>query len=124
MHPILARAERLASYLAAWLVVAVLLAAVLTRQGLTWAEALALLTAPDLAHLWKEDETIGWIYQFFNSKEEREAMRKASSAPRNTRELPSSSVCGSAVRSRYGVTTRSCCTLRKIGLTSAMRHAP
>lgn len=43
MHPILARAERLASYLAAWLVVAVLLAAVLTRQGLTWTEALALL---------------------------------------------------------------------------------
>src|SRR5260221_11035620 len=43
MHPILARAERLASYLAAWLVVAVLLAAVLTRQGLTWAEGLALL---------------------------------------------------------------------------------
>src|SRR5260221_7588534 len=43
MHPILARAERLSSYLAAWLVVAVLLAAVLTRQGLTWAEGLALL---------------------------------------------------------------------------------
>ena len=43
MHPILARAERLASYLAAWLVVAVILAAVLTRQGLTWIEALALL---------------------------------------------------------------------------------
>ena len=36
MHPILARAERLATYLAAWLVVAVLLAAVLTRQGLGW----------------------------------------------------------------------------------------
>ncbi len=51
------------------------------------AEVQALLNAPDLAHLWKEDETVGWIYQFFNSKEEREAMRKASSAPRNTREL-------------------------------------
>ena len=43
MHPILARAERLAAYLAAWLVVAVLLAAVLTRQNLTWFAALALL---------------------------------------------------------------------------------
>jgi len=43
MHPILARVERLAAYLAAWLVVALLLAAVLTRQGLTWPAALALL---------------------------------------------------------------------------------
>jgi two-component system sensor histidine kinase AlgZ len=43
MHPILARAERLTTYLAAWLIVAVLLAAVLTRQGLSWLEALALL---------------------------------------------------------------------------------
>ena len=43
MHPILARAERLTTYLAAWLIVAVLLAAVVTRQGLGWVEALALL---------------------------------------------------------------------------------
>lgn len=43
MHPILARVERLAAYLAAWLVVAVLLAAVLTRQDMTWPAALALL---------------------------------------------------------------------------------
>ena len=42
---------------------------------------------PDIAHLWGEDETIGWIYQYFNSKEERQAMRKASQAPRNSREL-------------------------------------
>ena len=34
--------------------------------------------APDLEPLWGEDETIGWIYQYFNSKEERQAMRKAS----------------------------------------------
>src|SRR5690606_26371286 len=34
-----------------------------------------------------EDETIGWIYQYFNSKEERKAMRDASQAPRNSREL-------------------------------------
>jgi hypothetical protein len=43
--------------------------------------------APDLEPLWGEDETIGWIYQYFNSKEERQAMRKASQAPRNSREL-------------------------------------
>jgi hypothetical protein len=43
--------------------------------------------APDLAPLWAEDETIGWIYQYFNSKEERRAMREASQAPRNSREL-------------------------------------
>ena len=43
MHPILTRVERLTTYLAAWLVVAALLAAVVTRQGLGWVEALALL---------------------------------------------------------------------------------
>ena len=43
MHPILGRAERLAAYLAAWLVVCVLLAAVFTRLGLGWVEALAFL---------------------------------------------------------------------------------
>ncbi len=41
--------------------------------------------------LWAEDETIGWIYQYFNSKEERKAMRDVtqggSQAPRNSREL-------------------------------------
>ena len=43
MHPILGRVERLAAYLAAWLIVCVLLAAVFTRLGLSWLEALALL---------------------------------------------------------------------------------
>lgn len=37
--------------------------------------------------LWGEDETIGWIYQYFNSKEERKKMREESQAPRNSREL-------------------------------------
>jgi len=50
-------------------------------------EVLKLLTDPALAALWAEDETIGWIYQYFNSKEEREQMRKESPAPRNSREL-------------------------------------
>ena len=43
MHPILARAERIASYLAAWLVVAGLLATVLARQDLTWSAAFLLV---------------------------------------------------------------------------------
>jgi len=50
-------------------------------------DLLALINAQDLIGLWSEDETIGWIYQYFNSQEERRAMRAASSAPRNSREL-------------------------------------
>ena len=41
----------------------------------------------ELESLWVEDETIGWIYQYFNSKEERKKMRDDSQAPRNSREL-------------------------------------
>ena len=48
---------------------------------------LAELNKPELAVLWTEDETIGWIYQYFNPPEERKAMREASSVPRNNREL-------------------------------------
>ena len=48
---------------------------------------LNLINDADIAPLWSEDETIGWIYQYFNSKEERKAMRDASQAPRNSREL-------------------------------------
>ncbi|TVR84540.1 MAG: BREX-1 system adenine-specific DNA-methyltransferase PglX [Rhodospirillales bacterium] len=50
-------------------------------------DLLGLLNAADIEPLWAEDETIGWIYQYFNSKEERKAMREASQAPRNSREL-------------------------------------
>jgi len=42
---------------------------------------------PDIDPLWTEDETIGWIYQYFNSLEERRQMRAESQAPRNSREL-------------------------------------
>jgi hypothetical protein len=45
------------------------------------------LNKPGLTHLWTEDETIGWVYQYFNPPEERKAMRDASAAPRNSREL-------------------------------------
>lgn len=50
-------------------------------------QVLNLVNDADIAPLWSEDETIGWIYQYFNSKEERKAMRDASQAPRNSREL-------------------------------------
>jgi len=50
-------------------------------------QVLILINDADIAPLWSEDETIGWIYQYFNSKEERKAMRDASQAPRNSREL-------------------------------------
>jgi hypothetical protein len=41
----------------------------------------------EIEPLWGEDETIGWIYQYFNSQEERKKMRAESQAPRNSREL-------------------------------------
>ncbi|MBS0126516.1 Eco57I restriction-modification methylase domain-containing protein [Thetidibacter halocola] len=50
-------------------------------------QVLALINHGEIEPLWVEDETIGWIYQYFNSKEERKAMRDASQAPRNSREL-------------------------------------
>jgi hypothetical protein len=45
------------------------------------------LNKPELTQLWTEDETIGWVYQYFNPPEERKEMREASQAPRNSREL-------------------------------------
>jgi hypothetical protein len=50
-------------------------------------DVLAELNKTDLTPLWTEDETIGWVYQYFNPPEERKAMREASQAPRNSREL-------------------------------------
>jgi len=50
-------------------------------------ELIGLINQEDIAFLWSEDETIGWIYQYFNSQEERKKMRDASQAPRNSREL-------------------------------------
>jgi hypothetical protein len=45
------------------------------------------LNRTEVASVWADDETIGWFYQFFNSKEERQKMRDESQAPRNSREL-------------------------------------
>jgi hypothetical protein len=62
-------------------------ASVLWPKRQTFEALLALLNAPDLSGVWDEDETIGWVYQFFNSGEERRKMRDESQAPRNSREL-------------------------------------
>lgn len=51
-------------------------------------ELLEVLNALDLAQCWREDESIGWVYQYFNSLDERRAIRDAAkSGPRNSREL-------------------------------------
>lgn len=38
-------------------------------------------------NFWKEDETLGWMFQDYNSLEERRKMREESSKPRNSREM-------------------------------------
>ncbi len=64
---------------------------VLWPKRATFEQLLEILNAIELARVWGEDETIGWVYQFFNGKEERAAMRDVkqggSQAPRNSREL-------------------------------------
>jgi hypothetical protein len=37
--------------------------------------------------IWSQDETIGWVYQYFTPKELRDLARKESQAPRNSNEL-------------------------------------
>jgi len=62
-------------------------ASVLWPKRQTFEALLNILNVPDLSGVWSEDETIGWVYQFFNSSEERKKMRDESPAPRNSREL-------------------------------------
>jgi hypothetical protein len=62
-------------------------ASVLWPKRQTFEALLNVLNAPDLTSVWAEDETIGWVYQFFNSSEERKQMRDESQSPRNSREL-------------------------------------
>lgn len=38
-------------------------------------------------NFWKEDETLGWMFQYYNSLEERRKMREESNKPRNSREM-------------------------------------
>src|SRR5687767_11865134 len=68
-------------------------ASVLWPRRAAFEGLLTVLNRSELAVVWGEDETIGWIYQFFNSAEERKEMRDESQAPRNSREL--------AVRNQY-----------------------
>ena len=53
----------------------------------TLLRCLDLLNAQDVDALWAEDETIGWVYQYYNDPAERKKMRAESAAPRNSREL-------------------------------------
>ena len=62
-------------------------AAVLWPRRAAFERLLATLNGPELAGIWGEDETIGWVYQFFNGADERKKMRDESQAPRNSREL-------------------------------------
>jgi hypothetical protein len=60
---------------------------VLWPKRATFDQLLEILNAGELAGVWGEDETIGWVYQFFNGQDERRKMREESAAPRNSREL-------------------------------------
>ena len=48
---------------------------------------IATVNAPALADVWAENETIGWVYQYYNNEAERKAMRAESAPPRSSREL-------------------------------------
>ena len=50
-------------------------------------EVLALINDGDLKDIWSQDETIGWVYQYFTPKELRDKARKESQTPRNSYEL-------------------------------------
>ena len=50
-------------------------------------DVLELLNDEELADIWTQDETIGWVYQYFTPKELRDQARKESQAPRNSYEL-------------------------------------
>lgn len=60
---------------------------VLWPKRATFEQLLEILNATELGRVWAEDETIGWVYQFFNGQDERKKMRDESQAPRNSREL-------------------------------------
>ena len=50
-------------------------------------QVLELINGDALKDIWSENETIGWIYQYFTPKELRDQARKESAAPRNSYEL-------------------------------------
>lgn len=50
-------------------------------------EVLDLINQESLNDIWTEDETIGWIYQYFTPKDRRKTMRKDNPIPKNSHEL-------------------------------------
>ena len=60
---------------------------VLWPRRLAFEALLETLNSPELDGVWADDETIGWVYQYFNGADERKKMRDESQAPRNSREL-------------------------------------
>src|SRR5215212_9398616 len=48
---------------------------------------LDLINAEELDDVWDEEETIGWVYQYYTTKELRDKARKESQAPRSSYEL-------------------------------------
>ena len=50
-------------------------------------QILLLINQEDLKQIWQQDETVGWIYQYFTPKELRDKARKESPVPRNSYEL-------------------------------------
>ncbi len=50
-------------------------------------DVLEQINGEELKGIWTEDEAIGWVYQYFTPKEQRDEARKASAAPRNSYEL-------------------------------------
>ena len=65
---------------------------------------LELINNPEIDALWAEDETIGWMYQYFNTKEERKAATPSLDQPD---EFISSSVSANPPEGKRGLTNRS-----------------
>jgi hypothetical protein len=62
-------------------------ASVLWPKRTTFEQFFGILNDAELDRVWGEDETLGWVYQFFNGEDERRKMREESQSPRNSREL-------------------------------------
>ncbi|NEJ90895.1 SAM-dependent methyltransferase [Rhizobium leguminosarum] len=62
-------------------------AAAMWPRKATFGDLLNLLNTPELGSVWAEDETIGWVYQYFNSDEERDKMGRGKRPPATSREL-------------------------------------
>ena len=63
-------------------------ASALWPKRATFEQLLEILNSAELAGVWGEDETIGWVYQFFNAKEERRRCASQSRAIAGTAQQP------------------------------------